>query len=204
MRSAIKMLNFPNLLILPNKVYSLTIEVSDSMRASERFLIDHAVNGVNFIDPYDKWTTSLGVSGEFLEDYAFYKLGVPLEWLLVRFLRHHVLADTLDLLSGDAGQVLASSNYREYLGHEFSETETEEILQTLLKSWARVHPTGALEFRDLYVSIDCTPEILRRSLNALGSQGHLRELGQSVYVVKEGILKSPLQSSAISMDTQTK
>jgi len=196
------MLNFPNLLILPNKVYSLTIEVSDSMRTAERFLIDHAVKGVNFIDPYDKWTTSLGVSREFLEDYAFYNLGVPLEWLLVGFLRHHVTADTLGLLSGDDGQVLTSSNYREYLGHELS--ETEEILRTLLRSWARVHPTGALEFRDLYVSIDCTPEILRRSLNALESQGHLRELGQSVYVVKEGILESPLQSSAISMDTQTK
>ena len=64
-RSAIKMLTFPNLLILPDKVYSLTIEVSDSMRTAERFLIDHAVKGVNFLDPYDKWTTSFGVSGNF-------------------------------------------------------------------------------------------------------------------------------------------
>ena len=47
------MLRFPNLLILPDKVYSLSIEELNSKRASDRFLIDHTVRGVNFSDPFD-------------------------------------------------------------------------------------------------------------------------------------------------------
>jgi hypothetical protein len=178
------MLRFPNLLILPDKVYSLSIEELNSKRASDRFLIDHTVRGVNFSDPFDAWTTSLAVSKEFLEDYGLYKLKIPLEWLLIRFLRHHVEADSLNLLSTDDGQVLTSSNFREYLGREFSGTEAEEILRTLIQSWARVHPGGALEFRDLFVSTDFTLEILEPSLEALISQDHIKELGQNVYMVR--------------------
>jgi len=71
------MLRLPNLLIWPDKVYGLTVEESDSKRASAHFLIDYEVKGVNFSDPFDKWTASVGVSKEFLEDYALYRLNVP-------------------------------------------------------------------------------------------------------------------------------
>jgi hypothetical protein len=178
------MLRFPNLLILPDKVYSLSIDQVHSTRASDRFLIDHRVRGVNFSDPSDAWITSLAVSKEFLEDYGLYKLKIPLEWLLVRFLRHHVETDSLNLLSSDDGQVLTSLNFVEYLGREFSGTEAEEMLRTLTQSLAAVHPGGALEFRDLFVSTDFTLEILKSSLEALISQGHVKELGQNVYMVK--------------------
>ena len=181
------MLRLPNLLIWPDKVYGLTVEESDSKRASDYFLIDYEVKGVNFSDPFDKWTASLGVSKEFLEDYALYKLNAPVEWILIRFLNNHVKADSLDLLSGDRGQALTSSNFRECLGHEVSEIEAEELLRTLLRSWARVHPKGALELKDLYVSTDLTPEILKRALEALEYQDHIKELGQNVFVVKEKI-----------------
>lgn len=183
-QGATKMLRFPNLLILPDKVYSLSIEELNSKRASDRFLIDHTVRGVNFSDPLDAWMTSLAVSKEFLEDYGLYKLKIPLEWLLIRFLRHHVETDSLNLLSTDDGQVLTSANFKEYLGREFASEAAEEILRTLLKSWAGVHPGGAVEFRDLFVSTDITLEIFASSLEALISQGHIKELGQNVYVVK--------------------
>jgi hypothetical protein len=113
-----------------------------------------------------------------------YKLKIPLEWLLIRFLRHHVETDSLNLLSTDDGQVLTSANFKEYLGREFASEAAEEILRTLLKSWAGVHPGGAVEFRDLFVSTDITLEIFASSLEALISQGHIKELGQNVYVVK--------------------
>ena len=178
------MLRFPNLLILPEKVYSLSIEELNSKRASERFLIDHTVRGVDFSDPLDAWMTSLAVSKEFLEDYGLYKLKIPLEWLLIRFLRHHIETDSLNLLSTDDGQVLTSSNFKEYLGREFASAEAEEILRTLIQFWDEVHPGGALEFRDLFVSTNFTLETLESSLKALISQDHIRELGQNVYMVK--------------------
>jgi hypothetical protein len=178
------MLRFPNLLILPDKVYSLSIEEVNSKRASDRFLIDHRVRGVNFSDPFDAWMTSLAVSKEFLEDYGLYKLKMPPEWLLIRFLRHHAETDSLSLLSSDDGQVLTSSNFREYVGREFTSTEAEEILRTLIQSLAGAHPKGAFEFRDLFVSTDFTLKILASSLRALIAEGHIKELGQYVYMVK--------------------
>ena len=128
--------------------------------------------------------TSLAVSKEFLEDYGLYKLKIPLEWILIRFLRHHVETDSLNRLSTDDGQLLTSSNFKEYLGRELASTEAEEILRTLLESWTGVHPGGALEFRDLFVSTDLTLEIFASSLEALVSKGHIKELGQNVYMVK--------------------
>ena len=178
------MLRFPNLLILPDRVYSLSIEELHSKRASDRFLIDHRVRGVNFSDPFDAWMTFLAVSKEFLEDYGLYKLKIPLEWLLIRFLRHHVETDSLNQLSPDDGQVLTSSNFKEYLGREFSDEEAEETLQTLIQSWAGVHPGGPFELRDLFVSTDLTLEVLASSLQTLISKSHIKELGQNVYMVK--------------------
>ena len=182
------MVHFPNILILPDKVYSLSIQKAESKRALDRFLFDYTVHGVSFTDPYDKWRTLLGVSKEFWEDYPFYKLGVPLEWLLLRFLHHHLTAKSLDLLSGDNGQVLNSSNFRTLLGREVSETEEEESLRILLKSWAAVHPKGVIEFKDIYISSHFTAEALRQSIETLKSKGHLKDLGQNVYLVEKKIL----------------
>ena len=183
------MVHFPNILILPDNVYGLSIHKAESKRALDRFLFDYTVHGLSFTDPYDKWRTLLGVSREFCEDYTFYKLGVPLEWLLVRFLHHHLKAKSLDLLSGDNGQVLNSSNFRTLLGFEVDETEGEESLKILLKSWAEVHPKGVIEFKDIYVSSDFTAETLRKSIETLKSKGHLKDLGQNVYLVEKKILE---------------
>ena len=189
------MVHFPNLLILPDNVYSLSIQKAESKRALDRFLFDFTVHGVSFTDPYDKWRTLLGVSREFWEDYTFYKLGVPLEWLLVRFLCHHLKAKSLDLLSGDNGQVLNSSNFRTLLGLEVDETEREESLKLLLKSWAEVHPKSVIEFKDIYVSSEFTAQNLRQSIETLKSKGHLKDLGQNVYLVEKRILESRADAS---------
>ncbi|MCG6917383.1 MAG: hypothetical protein LJE89_07535 [Deltaproteobacteria bacterium] len=182
------MVHFPNIMILPDKVYSLSIQKAESKRALDRFLFDYTAHGVSFTDPYDKWRTLLGVSKEFWEDYPFYKLGVPLEWLLLRFLHHHLTAKSLDLLSGDNGQVLNSSNYRTLLGREMTEAEGEESLRVLLKSWAEVHPKGVIEFKDIYVSSHFTAQALRQIIETLKSKGHLKDLGQNVYLVEKKML----------------
>jgi hypothetical protein len=189
------MLHFPNILILPDKVYSLSFQKAESKRALDRFLFDYNVQGGSFSDPYDKWKTLLGVSKEFWEDYPFYKLGVPLEWLLVRFLHHHLAAESLDSLSGDNGQVLNSSNFRTLLGSEMTETEGEESLRILLKSWAEVHPQGVIEFKDIYVSSHFTAETLRQSIETLKSNGHLKDLGQNVYLVENKIIELKADAS---------
>ena len=184
------MVHFPNILILPEKVYSLSIQKAESKRALDRFLFDFTVQGVSFSDPYDKWITPLGVSREFWEDYVFYKLGVPLEWLLVRFLHRHLKANSLELLSGDEGQVLNSSNFKQLLGNEVTPTDSNDSLRILLKSWAKVHPKGVIEFKDIYVSTDFTAEILKESIEAFKSIGHLKDLGQNVYLVEKQIFDS--------------
>ena len=189
------MVHFPNILILHDNVYSLTIEKTETKRALDRFLFDYTAHGVSFTDPYDKWRTLLGVSREFWEDYPFYKLGVPLEWLLVRFLHHHLKAKSLDLLSGDNGQVLNSSNFRSLLGLEVDETEREKSIRILLKSWSEVHPTGVIEFRDIYVSTDFTLQKLRQSIETLKAKGHLKDLGQNVYLVKKKIFEATEDAS---------
>jgi hypothetical protein len=189
------MVHFPNILILPDNVYSLSIQKAESKRALDRFLFDYTVHGVSFTDPYDKWSTLLGVSREFCEDYTFYKLGVPLEWLLVRYLHHHLKANSLDLLAGDNGQVLNSSNFRTLLGREVDETEREKSLRVLLKSWVEVHPKGVIEFKDIYVSTDFPAQTLRQSIETLKSKGHLKDLGQNVYLVEKRILESVADTS---------
>jgi hypothetical protein len=181
------MVHFPSILILPDNVYSLSVQKTESERALDRFLFDFIVHGVSFADPYDKWKTVLGVSREFWEDYTFYKLGVPLEWLLVRFLCHHLKAKSLDLLSGHNGEVLNSSNFRTLLGLELGESEREESLKILLRSWAEVHPKGVIEFKDIYVSSHLTAKTLRQSMETLKSQGYLKDLGQNVYLVEKKI-----------------
>jgi hypothetical protein len=181
------MVHFPNILILPDNVYSLAIQEAESKRALDRFLFDYTVHGVSFTDPYDKWRTPLGVSREFWEDYPFYKPGVPLEWLLVRFLCHHLKGKSLDLLSGDDGQVLNSANFRTLLGLEVDETEREESLRILLRSWAKVHPKSVIEFKDIYVSSHFTAKTLRESIETLKFKGHLKDLGQNVYLVEKKI-----------------
>lgn len=184
------MVHFPNILLLPKKVYSLSFQKAESERALDRFLFDYTVHGVSFSDPYDKWQTLLGVSREFWEDYVFYKLGIPLEWLLVRFLHHHLAANSLDLLSGDKGQVLNSSNFRQLLGNEVSNNESEKSLRILLKSWAKVHPKGVIEFKDIYVSTDLTAETLRECIETLKSQCQIKDLGRNVYLVEKEIFQS--------------
>lgn len=179
------MVYFPKILILPANVYSLAVQKVESKRALDRFLFDYTVQGVSFLDPHDKWTTLLGVSREFWEDYIFYKLGVPIEWLLVRFLHHHLKSNSLDRLSGDDGLVLNSSNFRKFLGNEVSDSKIEEGLKTLLESWANVHPKGVLEFKDIYVSSDFTIELLRQSIEELKFQGYIKDLGKNVYLVEK-------------------
>jgi hypothetical protein len=94
------------------------------------------------------------------------------------------------LLSGDNGQVLNSSNFRTLLGIEVEETEGEEQLTILLKSWAQVHPKGVIEFKDIYVSSHFTADTLRQIMETLKNKGYLKDLGQNVYLVEKKIFEA--------------
>jgi hypothetical protein len=65
----------------------------------------------------------------------------------------------------------------------------------LLKSWAEVHPQGVIEFKDIYVSSHFTAETLRQSIETLKSNGHLKDLGQNVYLVEKKIIELKADAS---------
>jgi hypothetical protein len=44
-----------------------------------------------------------------------------------------------------------------------------------------------IEFKDIYVSSDFTAKTLRESIETLKSKGHLKDLGQNVYLVEKKI-----------------
>ena len=69
------------------------------------------------------------------------------------------------------------------------ETEREESIRTLLSSWAEVHPKSVIEFKDIYVSSDFAAHTLRQSIEILKSKGHLKDLGQNVYLVEKKIFE---------------
>ena len=136
------MSDFPKHLILPHKVYTLLF--SDRItggRAFDRELADFLVELKNPSDPKDKVTTYLGTSRELFDDYPSFRLPVPIEWILGRFLAHHVRSNTLDLISGANGDVLKTTTFKSYLGQlDIDDTEVDEVLFDLLSSWVRVFP----------------------------------------------------------------
>jgi len=62
--------NLPNHLILSDRIYKLSISIaSNSVRASNRGLLDFRVEGINPLYARDNWRTLLGMSEELCEDY---------------------------------------------------------------------------------------------------------------------------------------
>lgn len=182
----------PKYLVLPDRVFALTAERIDGGRAFDRMLVDYVVEGTDPMAEVDTWRTRLGMSKELSDDYPSFKEAVPVEWVLFRFLCHFVRTNSVHVLSGNNGQVLTSTSYKDYLGHEPAERDADLMLRTIFGAWVRVLPDKTLSLADVYASTDLTINQLLRSINALKVQGHIRETGDYLYEVRPGIFDNRL------------
>lgn len=194
---------FPEHLILPDKVYQLSVSRANGGRAFDRGLVDFYVKGINPLSASDTWSTLLGMSEELYEDYPSFKQSIPLNWLLLRFLCHHVRSNSLDILSGHGGEVLTTKTFQDYLGREPSDHNALQILLVILGSWVRAFPEKRVVLRDIYVSTDLTIEILKRAINTLKFAGHIEDKGSDEYIIKPGVFSMmPAPVISASLDRQ--
>jgi hypothetical protein len=184
----------PKYLVLPDKVYALTVNRADGGRAFDRMLVDYFVEGINPMSDTDTWGTRLGMSRELWDDYPSFKEAVPIEWVLCRFLCHFVRTNSVHVLSGNSGQVLTSSSYKDYLGHELAEEDADLMLRTIFVAWVRVFPEKTISLADAYASTDITINQLKRSVNALISQGHVQETEEYKYIIRPSIFDNRVSS----------
>lgn len=190
----------PNHLILSDKVYKLYSKAKSGGRAFDRDLVDFLVEAENPLDTRDRWQTLVGMSWEFSMDYHG-TLPIPIEWLLFRFLCHHVRTNSIHILKGPGGEVLTTINFKDYLGKDTDNSQADNILRTLLLSWVRSFPQKNVDFRDLYVSSDLTINNLKQAINSLIFQGHIEESSDNYYSIKPSIfLKAPQANRTISLD----
>lgn len=191
----------PKYIVLPDKLYALNTKRADGGRAFDRMLIDYLVEGINPMSGADTWRTHLGMSRELSDDYPSFKEAVPVEWVLFRFLCHFVRTNSIHILSGDNGQVLTSTSYKDYLGHEPEEKDVDLMLRTIFGAWVRVLPEKTISLGDVYASTDLTINQLKRSINALMLQGHVEETEKYTYKIRPSIFDDRLFSkSPTSLD----
>ena len=196
------MTEYPKHLILSNKVYDLSVfPANNSSRAFNRGLIDFHVEGENPLSNLDKWKTLLGMSEELSWDYRGFKQPIPLEWILFRFLSHYVRTNSVHILAGPGGEVLTTINFKDSLGKQITDDETEQMLRIILRSWVRVFPGKNIRLYEIYVSTDIPIDILRRNINALKFLGHIEEINQDIYKVNPSIFDNlPLSKGEVSLD----
>ena len=197
--------NTPKHLILENRVYQLSVfRAENSTRAFHRGLVDFRVEGINSIAPSDKWRTLLGLSEELYADYLGFRIQIPLEWILFRFLCHHVRTNSIHVLKESGGQVLMTTTFQTYLGSVNSDEQADEMLRTILSSWIRAFPEEPVEMGDLFASTDIVLDTLMRSINALKFQDQIEEVSKNTYKVKPSIFKQfSTRSSSISLDRRS-
>jgi hypothetical protein len=195
--------DLPGYLILSDKVYKLDSRSTSTERAFDRDLVDFIVDAQNPLDAGDKWRTIVGMSWEFSIDH-YGKLPIPIEWVVFRFLCHHVRTNSIHILKGPGGEVLTESNFRDYLGKTTDNFLADEILRIVLISWVRTFPHEKAEFRDLFVSTDLTKDTLRQSINSFIFQEHIEESNNNSFLIKNTIFRERRQlSGTISLDRKS-
>ncbi|MCX5829982.1 MAG: hypothetical protein NTV58_18595 [Deltaproteobacteria bacterium] len=194
----------PKYLVLPDRVYALAAGKADGGRAFDRMLVDYLVEGTNPMSETDTWRTRLGMSRELSDDYPSFREAVPIEWVLFRFLCHFVRTNSVHVLSGNSGQVLTSTSYKDYLGHEPAEQDADLMLRTIFVAWVRVFPEKTISLADVYASTDLTINQLKRSVNALISQGHVQETEEYNYMIRPSVFDNRVSSkNSPSLDRMT-
>jgi hypothetical protein len=191
-RKGIGVANFPKHIILANKIYVLSFSNRiTSGRAFNRELIDFIVDLQNPAESKDRATTYVGASRELFDDFPSFKVSVPFEWVLGRFLAYHVRSNALEQISGPEGQVLKTTTFQSYLGRlDISDTEVDKMLIELLSTWIRVFPAKSVLFSDLYVSTKIHVSKIQRGVNALQFMGCLEELSTSVFRLLPKVLET--------------
>ena len=126
-----------------------------------------------------------------------FKEDVPLHWILFRFLCHFVRTNSICNLSGINGQVLTTTNYKDYLGHELPEKTADEMLRVVLGSWVRVFPEKSISLCDIYASTDMTIDQLKRSINSLRFSNHIEETEKDLYKIKPSIFDNSFLSKGV-------
>ncbi len=198
------MAEFPKHIILQDKVYSLSAQQSTEGRAFERILLDYLVELCNPQNSQDKQRTRLGASRELADDYNSYRLQVPIEWLLVRFLSHYVRTNSIHILSGPGGEVLKSTNFKDFLGREDDDDNVENTLRMIIGSWVRVFPKEAITLAELYGSTDIPIDSIKRGINYLKHLGHIEETKPDIYNISPSIFDAKFfNRSAVSMDRKS-
>jgi len=198
------MAEFPKHIILPDKVYSLLAQQSTEGRAFDRILLDYLVELCNPQNPQDKQRTRLGASRELADDYNSYRLPVPIEWLLARFLSHYVRTNSIHILSGPGGEVLKSTNFKDFLGREDDDDNVENTLRMIFGSWVRVFPKEAITLGELYGSTDIPIDLIKRGVNYLKHLGHIEEINPDTYNISPSIFDAKFfNGSIVSMDRKS-
>lgn len=194
----------PKHLILADKVYTLTAsQPSDrTERAFMRGLIDFGVSGHNSQAISDSWHTLLGISEELFQDYFGYRISVPIEWLLFRFLAHHVRTNSVETINGKGGEVLKTTTFKSYLGNSTDAEQAQEILKVILSSWVSTFPNDPVMIEDLFISTDLSLETLKRTLNIFTFKTYIEEINNSgSYKIKPNLFTpSKTFSNSISLD----
>ncbi len=187
------MADFPNYLILPEKIYSLSYKRLEGGRAFERMLIDFGVIGENPADGKDEIRARLGATAELSGDYPSFKEVVPLEWLHGRFLIHHVRSNSVDMISSPGGDVLTTRNYRDLLGTTADDSAAEAEVSGVLNAWVSVFPDRSLALADIFCATNLEIGCLKRAMNRLKAMGAAIEVEPDTFKINLLILKSAIQ-----------
>jgi len=198
------MSEFPKYIIMPDKVYLLSVAPTTEGRAYERVLKDYVFRLENPIVSEDVQQGRLGASRQLSDDYQGYNVVVPLEWLLVRFLNHYIRTNSIHILSSPGGEVLKSSSYKEYLGKDTDDDDVEKTLRIILGSWVRVLPKQEITLGDIYGSTDVPIDPLKRGLNFLKHLGHIEETKPDTYKISPSIFDAKFFNRLqVSMDRKS-
>jgi hypothetical protein len=189
---------------LADKVYNLNVSdpKNNTNRAFERGLIDFQVEGQNKRLTSDHWATLLGMSEELFYSYQGYNITAPLEWLLFRFLAHHVRTNSVSLINGMGGAVLTTTTFKNYLGNIGDIEQAKESLIVVLSSWVATFPNEPIEFGDLFISTDISLDILERTLNNYIFNKYIEEINNSkVYQIKPILFtQNKIMNNPVSLD----
>jgi len=188
------MADFPNYLILPYKIYSVSYKQFEGGRAFDRMLVDFGVEGHNPFEQKDNFRTRLGATEQLADDYSSFKESVPLQWLLARFLMHHVRSNSIDIISGPGGEVLTTKNYKYFLGTTVDDSKAEAILSAVLSVWTGYFPEKTVALANLYCATDIEIVCLRRTMNRLKAMGAVMEAEPDIYKINLLSLRSITQT----------
>ena len=161
---------FPAYAVAGQRVYALSFTQQNTLRAFNRDLVDFCVELKDVVSAQSD-RTLVGMSSELAEDYPAFKEPIPLAWLLVRFLVHHIATGNHAALRQANGPVLMTTTYSAYLGESLQDELADEAVVRILQTWVRDGLGQPISLSSLFASTNLSLDTLRRSINALVARG---------------------------------